>query len=188
MRVDKLLASKPFCILCKGRNLIKATLQVTIQTAPRRHKADSKIKNNKGRHNIQYCSFCGTEAALSYLARPEYSSFSDKAYKLFADRGSTNKSATFSLLGLSLSPCDTSLSSVLPSISHFGISDRNYPLCLQWAPGYSFLPGNGKGHESARRGALLQSSPVPCTLVPTSFFSRTVGVLSYQNSLTHNIH
>ena len=76
-----------------------------------------------------------------------------------------------------------------------GRSGRNCPLSscsirLQWVPGHSFLPGKDATDELARRGALLVPSALPCSLSFLisrihSCLSRTGGVLSHLNSVTH---
>ena len=87
---------------------------------------------------------------------------------LFAGLASTNKSVT-SLLLLSDSH------SVLATLSSLHLSFSlnlwqelsslpSYSIRLQWLPGHSFLPGNDSADELARRGALLVSSAIPCSL------------------------
>ena len=108
--------------------------------------------------------------------------------KLIAGLGSINKFAIslhFSYLTLALSSA--------PSFFYFKLSRR---ICLLSPPvlsGYngsphSFLPENEAADDLARRGALLVPYAILCSLSPLTsriYFSRTRGVLSHQNSLTH---
>ena len=98
---------------------------------------------------------------------------------LIAGLGSTNKSAVFLLfsyyltLVLSSPPCP-----LLHLFSYLNLSGRSGRNCLlspsvllvQWVPGHSFLLGNNKADELARRGGLLAPSAIPCSLSP--FISR----------------
>ena len=118
---------------------------------------------------------------------------------LFAGLGSANKSA-ISLLFLSDSRSVlTSLSSppslILPqSLWHIWqelFSLSSHSIRPQWVRGHSLLQENDAADELARQGALLVPSAIPCSLSPlmslvsTLVFSRTAGVLSHRNSLTH---
>ena len=115
---------------------------------------------------------------------------------LFAGLGSTNKSA-ISLLLLSDSRSVLATLSSPPSFLSSqtlwqiwqGLSSlSSCSIGLQWVPGHSFLLRNDAADELARRGALLAPSSIPCSLFPlvsNLVLSRTGGVLSHLNFLTH---
>ena len=92
---------------------------------------------------------------------------------LFAGFGSTNKSATslllsdsrFVLAALS-SPPSFLLSQTLWQIWQELSSLSFCSIRLQWVPGHSFLPGNDRANELARRGVLIAPSAIPCSLSP----------------------
>ena len=118
---------------------------------------------------------------------------------LFAGLGSTNKSAIsllFSYLTLVLSSPPYPLLCLSSYLKLCGRSGRNCFLSppvqsgYKWVPGHSFLPGNDVADKLARRGALLAPSAIPCSLSSlishiTLLFSRTGGILSHRNSVTH---
>ena len=91
--------------------------------------------------------------------------------KLYADLGSTNKSA-ISLLILSDSRSVIVTPSspppfLLPQTLWQIWQELSFLSCtvrLQWVPGPSFLPGNDAADELARRGVLLVPSVIPCSL------------------------
>ena len=121
---------------------------------------------------------------------------------LFAGLGSTNKLATFLLfshltLVLSSPPYPLLIfrftSNSLADLEGTVLSFSSCSIRLQWVPRYWFLSGNDTADELARRGALLApvQSLVVSLLFPfmsTYIFSRTGGVVSHCNFLTHRFH
>ena len=114
---------------------------------------------------------------------------------LFAGLGSTIKSAislvfSYYLTLVLSSPPPFLLSQTLWQMWQ-ELSSLSCSIRLQWVPRHSFLPGNDTADELARRGALLAHSAIPCSfslllsLVSTLVLSRTGGVLSLPNILTH---
>ena len=96
--------------------------------------------------------------------------------KLSAGLGSTNKTA-ISLLFFSFALTLVILSSppsflLFQSLSQIWqeLSSLSCTIRLQWIPGHSFLQENHVADELARRGALLVSSAIPCSL--SSLISR----------------
>ena len=119
---------------------------------------------------------------------------------LFAGLGNTNKSAISLLFSFYLTLVLSSPPFPLLHLSFYlkfcGRSGRNRLLSPPVLSGYNgspnsrFSQGNDAADELARRGALLAPSAFPHSLfllfvVSTLVFSRTGGVLSHQNILTH---
>ena len=124
------------------------------------------------------CSLCDTEATLSFSAGPVCSSFSAEACAILHafcwSRQHQQVCHFSSLLLLSDSrsvlatlsfPPSFLLSQILWQIWQELSFLSSYSIRLQWVPEHSFLPGNDS--------------------YPLSFLSRTGGVLSHRNSLTH---
>ena len=127
------------------------------------------------------CSFCGTEATLSFLAGPVCSSFSAEAsvilHALCWSRQHQQVCHFSSLVLLSDSRSVLAALSTPPSFLLFQslwqiwqeLSSLSFcSIRLQWVTGHSFLPGNDVADELARRVALLAPSAIPCSLSFTS--------------------
>ena len=91
---------------------------------------------------------------------------------LSAGLGSINKSATFLLFSSYVTLVQSSsLCSLLRLSCCLNLSGRNCFLSscsirLQWVPGHLFLPEHDAADELVRRGALLVSSAILCSLFP----------------------
>ena len=129
------------------------------------------------------CSLYGTGATLSFSAGPICSSFSAEAcailHALWWSRQHQQACHFSSLLLLSdfrsvlaalSSPPSFLLSQTLWHIWQELSSLSSCSIRLPWVPGHSFLPGNDTADELARRGVLLASSAIPCSL--SSLISR----------------
>ena len=134
------------------------------------------------------CSRCGTEATLSFLARPVCSSFSAEACAiLHAFCWSRQHQQVCHLSSLLLLSDSRSVLATMSSPPSFLLSETLWQIwqelsslsCfirLQWIPGHSFLPGNNGADELARRGALLASSAIPYSLsLPISRIHSSLG-------------
>ena len=142
------------------------------------------------------CSLCGTEVTLSFLAGPVCSSFSAEACAILHAlcwSCSTHKSATsLLLLTLVLSSPPYTLLHLSSYLKLCGRSGRN---CLFFPPVLSDYNGSSDIRFSRGTRRLMSWPDGECYLrLPQSLvvslllplvFSRTGGVLSHQNSLTH---
>ena len=146
------------------------------------------------------CTFCGTEATLSFSAGPVCSSFSAEACAILHTlcwSWQHQQVCHFSSLLLLSDSCSVLTSLLSPP---FFLSSQtlwqiwqelsSLSFCsirLQWIPRRLFLQGNNMAEELARWGVLLQSHVVSLllSLVSTLVFSWTGGILSHQSILTH---
>ena len=149
----------------------------------------------KGRSGIlATCSFCGTEATLSFLAGLVHSSFSAEAcailHALFWSRQHQQvchfsslllQSDSRSVLTTLSSPPFFLLPQSLWQIWQELSSLSSCSIRLQWVPGHSFLPVNDVVDELARRGALPVPSAIPCSLstLISSIHSYFLGLEAY---------
>ena len=124
------------------------------------------------------CSLCGTEATLSFSARPVCLSFSAEACAILQAlcwSWQHQQICRFSSL-LLLFDSRSVLSSIFLLISNSvaDLAGTVFPLScsirLQWVLGLSFLPGNDAADKLTRRGALLAPSAIPCK--PSPLISR----------------
>ena len=133
---------------------------------------DGSVPFGKGGFGVlANCSFCGTEATLSFLAGPVCSSFSAEASAILDALcwSQQHQQVCISLL-FSFCPHHPVLFSIFPLISNSvaDLAGTVFSLLLFYqntiGPGHSFLLGNNAADELARRGALLVPSAIPCSL------------------------
>ena len=122
------------------------------------------------------CSLCDTEATLSFSAGLVRSSFSTKACAIkqaLCWSWQHQQVCHFSSLLLLSDSCSVLItlfsppSFLLPQSFWQDLSSlSSSSIRLQWVPGHLFLLGNNTADELARRGALLLSSAILCSLFP----------------------
>ena len=125
------------------------------------------------------CSFCGTEATISFSAGPVCSSFSAEACAILHALCWSRQhqqvchfssvlllSDSRSVLAALFSPPSFLLSQTLWQIWQELSSLSFCSMRLQWVPGHLFLLENDAADKLARRGALPASSAFPCSLSP----------------------